>query len=81
MRADARLTTPPGFARGLLHGALMPLAWPSLLTGHDQEIYAGRNRGRPYKVGYSMGVNISGALFFGWAFVRLHRWRSAKEAA
>ena len=46
MRADARLAAPPGFCRGLLHGAMMPVAWPALLAGHDQEIYAARNEGR-----------------------------------
>lgn len=76
LRADARFTTPPGFGRGLLHGALMPLAWPSLLAGHDQEIYASHNRGRTYKLGYSMGVNACGAAFFGWFFARVRRLRN-----
>lgn len=63
MRADARLETPPGFLRGLLHGGMMPIAWPALLVGHDQAIYAERNQGRTYKLGYSMGVNLSGLVF------------------
>ena len=33
MRWDSRIAAPPGFGRGLLHGALMPLAWPTLLAG------------------------------------------------
>lgn len=69
MQADARLTTPPGLFRGMLHGAMMPVAWPALLAGHDQEIYAGRNTGVPYKLGYSLGVNLSGLIFFGWIFL------------
>lgn len=69
MRIDARSATPPGFWRGLLHGGMMPVAWPTLLVGHDQDIYAARNEGRPYKLGYSMGVNLSGLIFFGWLFI------------
>ena len=69
MRADARLDSPPGFFRGLLHGGMMPVAWPTLLVGQDQEIYAARNEGRTYKLGYSMGVNLSGLIFFGWLFL------------
>jgi len=69
MRADARLSEPPGFFRGMLHGAIMPAAWPVLMIGHDQDIYASRNSGRTYKLGYSMGVNLSGLVFFGWLFL------------
>lgn len=75
MKWDATLTTPAGFGRGLLHGALMPLAWPTLITGRDQTIYAPSNSGRTYKLGYSLGVNACGLLFFGWFFTRLRRWR------
>jgi hypothetical protein len=81
LRADARWQTPPGFGRGLLHGALMPLAWPSLLAGNDQEIYAAHNLGRTYKLGYSLGVNGCGAIFFGWFFRRLQRWRRHWQSA
>lgn len=73
---DARFSQPPGFFRGMLHGALMPMAWPTLLAGVPQEIYAARNTGRPYNLGYSMGVNACGALFFGftfWTFVQPRR--------
>src|SRR4030095_14507893 len=60
LRADARLTSPPGLFRGMLHGAIMPMAWPALLTGSNQELYAEKNSGRMYKLGYSLGVNVSG---------------------
>ena len=79
MRADARLSDPPGFGRGMLHGALMPVAWPSLLMGHDQPIYAERNTGRLYKLGYSAGINLCGAGFFGGLFWRFSRWRAASK--
>lgn len=69
MRLDARMTEPPGIVRGMLHGAMMPVAWPTLMLGQDQEIYAPRNTGRTYKLGYSMGVNLSGLIFFGWFFL------------
>lgn len=80
MKWDATLTTPAGFGRGLLHGALMPLAWPTLITGRDQTIYAPSNSGRTYKLGYSLGVNACGLLFFGWFFTRLRRWRKTGAA-
>jgi hypothetical protein len=75
MRADAKLTSPPGLFRGMLHGAMMPIAWPTLLAGQDQVIYAALNEGRVYKLGYSMGVNLSGMVFFGWFFVSLSALR------
>src|SRR2546422_291450 len=40
---------PAGFTRGLVHGALMPLAMPNLLVGYDVAIYAPNNTGRTYK--------------------------------
>jgi len=76
MEIDARMTQPPGLFRGMLHGALMPIAWPTLLTGSDQEIYAARNEGRPYKLGYSLGVNLSGLVFFGWFFIAVGQVRN-----
>lgn len=60
----------PGFALGMLHGALMPMALPSLLLGKDVPIYASKNLGRRYKVGYIAGINVCGFLFFGLAFMR-----------
>lgn len=74
MRWDAGLSAPPGFGRGLMHGALMPLAWPGLLGGRDQRIYAEVNSGRTYKLGYSLGVNGCGMIFFGWFFARVRPW-------
>ena len=71
-------TGPAGFGRGLLHGALMPLALPNLLIGNDVTIYSIHNSGRLYKLGYTTGVNGCGLVFFGIFFWRLGRWR--KEA-
>jgi hypothetical protein len=68
---------PAGFVRGLVQGALMPAAMPNLLIGHDVAIYAEkRNNGVFYKLGYTMGVNICGAIFFGIFYWRLKRWRN-----
>ena len=66
----------PGFRLGILHGALMPVALPSLLLGKDVPIYAERNQGRIYKLGYIAGINICGFIFFGLAF-----WRPAPPPA
>ena len=35
-----------GFGYGCLHGALMPMALPSLVMGHDVEIFAPNHSGR-----------------------------------
>jgi hypothetical protein len=59
---------PAGFWRGAVHGALMPVALPSLLLGRDVPIYAERTTGRPYKLGYIAGINLCGFIFFGLAF-------------
>jgi len=67
-----------GFGRGMLHGALMPGAMPSLFFGKDVVIYASNNNGRLYKLGYTFGVNACGAFFFGTFFYRvrkLKQWR------
>lgn len=64
-----------GFGRGMLHGALMPGALPTLLLGQDVVIYANHNSGRLYKLGYTCGVNACGAFFFGSFYWRLNRWR------
>lgn len=66
---------PAGFARGVLHGALMPCALPNLLVGRDVTIYAPVNTGRTYNLGYTVGVNGCGAIFFGFFFWRISRWR------
>jgi hypothetical protein len=81
MRADARLTSPPGLFRGMLHGAIMPIAWTTLIVGHDQPIYAERNEGRVYKLGYSLGVNLSGLVFIGGTFVSLGALRRNPSAS
>ncbi|MDE3066075.1 MAG: hypothetical protein KGJ60_00845 [Verrucomicrobiota bacterium] len=57
-----------GFYTGILHGMLMPAALPGLLLGKDLTIYASNNSGRAYNIGYILGVNACGTLFFGLAF-------------
>ena len=71
-----RSDRPAGFMRGLVQGALMPASMPNLLIGHDVVIYAEKNNnGVFYKLGYTMGVNACGAIFFGIFYWRLKRWR------
>ena len=71
-----RSNRPAGFLRGLVQGALMPASMPNLLIGHDVVIYAEKNNnGVFYKLGYTMGVNACGAIFFGIFYWRLKRWR------
>ncbi len=74
--ADARANA-AGFGTGMLHGALMPGAMPTLLLGKDVVIYAANNNGRLYKLGYTCGVNAMGAFFFGSFYFRLSRWRKS----
>jgi hypothetical protein len=62
-----------GFGYGMLHGALMPLALPSLLMGQDVEIFAADNSGRSYKIGFICGINVCGLAFFGPLFWRPRR--------
>lgn len=69
-----------GFARGVLQGALMPLALPNLLAGQDVNIYALENTGRTYKLGYTVGVDVCGSIFFGYFFWRFSRWRRARRS-
>ena len=69
-----------GFAYGVLHGALMPMALSTLLVGKDVEIYAANNSGRTYKLGYIAGINLCGLIFFGSAFWRLAPRRSLEES-
>ena len=64
-----------GFPTGLLEGALMPAALPGLMAGKDVPIYAPNNLGRPYKIGYIVGLNTCGTLFFGIAFWQPRRRR------
>jgi hypothetical protein len=63
----------PGFRYGVLHGALMPMALPSLVLGRDVPIYSPINSGRLYKIGYIVGINLCGLVFFGPLF-----WRPAR---
>jgi len=63
-KPDAR----PGFWLGSVHGALMPMALPSLLLGKDVPIHAQNTQGRIYKIGYITGINLCGLIFFGAAF-------------
>lgn len=73
--------TPAGFAQGVLQGAMMPCAMPNLLLGKDVTIYASSNTGLTYKLGYTVGVNICGALFFGFSFWRLRRWAARRRSS
>jgi hypothetical protein len=59
-----------GFHMGVMHGALMPAALPTLLLGKDFPIYAPNNIGRGYNIGYILGINACGTLFFGLGFWR-----------
>jgi hypothetical protein len=70
---------PAGLLRGALHGALMPLALPSLAFGQDVPIFAEQHTGRTYKLGYVIGVNLCGLLFFGLLFRRMNRWRKLAQ--
>lgn len=67
------------FKYGVLHGALMPIALPSLVMGKDVTIYANENSGRGYKIGYICGINLCGLLFFGVAFRRPTSAKSYKS--
>lgn len=58
----------PGFWLGCAHGALMPMALPSLLMNKDVSIYATVNAGRIYKIGYIAGINGCGFVVFGLSF-------------
>ena len=57
-----------GFFTGMMHGALMPAALPTLVFGKDLPIYAQNNVGRGYNIGFILGLNTCGTLFFGIAF-------------
>lgn len=70
-----RAGRPAGFTRGLLQGALMPMSMPNLLAGQDITIYSQNNTGLTYKLGYTVGVNSCGAIFFGLFFWRVNKWK------
>jgi hypothetical protein len=72
-----RRDQPAGFAHGVVQGALMPIALPNLAVGKDVPIYAVRNTGRTYKLGYTIGVNACGLVFFGFFFWRVKKLRRA----
>ena len=57
-----------GFFVGMMHGALMPAALPTLVFGKDLPIYAQNNVGRGYNIGFILGLNACGTLFFGIGF-------------
>lgn len=78
--AFERNPRPAGFSLGMVQGALMPLALPNLLMGKDVVIYAPNNTGRTYKLGYALGVNLCGLVFFGVFFWRLARWARRRES-
>lgn len=63
-----RQNSKPGFWLGCAHGALMPMALPSLLMDQDVPIYAPVNQGRIYKIGYIAGINACGFVVFGLLF-------------
>ena len=73
--ASAAVNLAAGFRRGLVQGALMPMALPNLIVGNDVTIYSQNNTGLTYKLGYTAGVNACGAVFFGLFFWRVNRWR------
>lgn len=73
-------TEPAGFVQGVVQGALMPIALPNLAFGHDVTIYAEKNTGRNYKMGYTIGVNGCGLIFFGFFFWRVRRLRRGKSS-
>lgn len=75
VRLSQREGRVPGFVTGIAHGALMPCGFPMLLLGQDLPIYAERNSGRTYKLGYTLGVNLCGAVFFGSVYWRVARLR------
>jgi hypothetical protein len=64
-----------GFHLGVLHGILMPAALPGLLLGNNLPIYAPNNCGRTYNIGFAVGVNCCGTLFFGISFWQPRRRR------
>lgn len=71
-----RRNKPAGFVHGLVQGALMPIALPNLAVGKDVPIYAEKNLGRVYKLGYTLGVNACGLIFFGFFFWRVRKLKA-----
>jgi len=77
---DEAKGTPAGFIRGALHGALMPMALPALVMGRDVPIFAEHHAGQTYKLGYVVGVDVCGAIFFGLLYRRVRRWKTMAES-
>ena len=75
-----RADTTAGFRFGMVHGALMPAALPCLLVGKDVPIFTANNTGRTYKLGYVLGINFCGVVFFGLAFRPTRRSERVAEA-
>lgn len=71
----SRQPGPGGFGRGILHGVLMPFALPNLVVGQNVTIYQTNNIGRLYNLGFTMGVNCCGLVFFTYSSWRLKRLR------
>ena len=46
----------------------------------NSTIYSDHNNGVAYKLGYTTGVNSCGAVFFGFLFWRVTRWRRRGRA-
>jgi hypothetical protein len=67
------------FKMGIVHGILMPAALPGLFARHDLPIYAPNNSGRNYKIGYILGINTCGTLFFGVAYWGMSRPRRKSD--
>ena len=79
--AFERRSEPAGFLQGVLQGALMPIALPNLAVGNDVTIYAAKNTGRTYKLGYTIGVNGCGLIFFSFLFRRVRKLRLRTASA
>jgi hypothetical protein len=56
------------FKMGVVHGILMPAAFPALMAGHNLPVYAPNNNGCNYKIGLLLGLNACGTVFFGLAY-------------
>ena len=69
---------PAGFSRGAAQGLLMPFTWPALLAAQDVVIYSKNNNGIPYKLGYTLGVNLCGFLILGVIYLRMDAARFRK---
>jgi hypothetical protein len=60
-----------GAGRSNAHGAAQPPVWQRC-----DDLFA-EQHGVGYKLGYTTGVNVCGAIFFGFFFWRLNRWRKS----